>query len=261
MTATPSGLDMALTCNKDVARFFALPIELRDKIYDFCYQEEQQRQEQCGRITRPATMLYNIRAPIPQLRLVNQQVKAEYDKRWPLNSTLDFSVDEYNPALEFFEPLPRLPRLAAMSTTVNVGLKLHRYIGAHYDLPRHLTVLDFIPAALPNLVEDLLHLKRLEVSLYFEYQTCHWVQKVIRSFGKVDTMFGDVKADYPRLAKLVKLNAVWSELDGNKNVRLPTWTPGDGLNYDKGALEARLKNCSRYDRCTRKGHRAFDEPM
>lgn len=246
---------MALACNKDGARFFTLPTELRDKIYDFCYQEEQQQSQRYR-----ATLLYNIHAPIPQLRLVNQQVKTEYDERWPLNSTLDFSVNNYNPTSERFEPLPRLPRLAAMSNMVNVDLKFHFYVGAYYDLPPHLTVLCFIPPALPNLVEDLPRLKRLNVSLYFENQTCKWIQKVIWSFEKVDTMYHDVKADYPRLAKLVKLNAVWSELDGHENVRLATWTPGDGLNYDKEALEARLENCSRYDRCTRKGHRAFDEP-
>jgi hypothetical protein len=180
---------------------------------------------------------------------VNRQVKSEYDKRSPLNSTLDISVTEYGPKVGRNQQLPRLPRLAAMSTVVSVDLMFHRHLRLYYEAQRYLTMLPYLPPVLPDLAEDLPHLQRLTVSLYFEDEMCDWIQEVIRSFETIDATFEDEKLNYPRLAKLAELNAIWSKLDGVENVRLATWTRGGGVEYDKEALAARLRSCSTHAHC------------
>ena len=245
--------------------FLSLPPELRDRIYDFCFQDRQLKHDRSGSL-RFKTVCYNIRASLPHLRLVNRQVKAGYDKGSPLNSTLDISVTEYGPKVGRHQQLPRLPRLAAMSTIVSVDLMFHRHLRLYYEARGYLTMLPYLAPVLPDLAEDLPHIQRLTVSLHFEDETCDWIQEVIRSFENVDTMFKDEKVNekvnenvdtmledkkfnYPQLAKLAQMNAIWSKLDGLENVRLVRWTPGGGVDYDKEALAARLQSCSTHAHC------------
>lgn len=252
--AASSSAVTAVACNNEITSFFSLPLELRDLIYDFCFQDAQQQCRQCGSIGTPR---FDIRASLPQLRLANRQVKIEYDRRWRLNSTLNFSIASYNPFLKPFErPLPRPTRLAAMSTVVNVDLEFHGFIKVHWDLPQYLTILDFITPALSSLIEDLPHLETLVVSMHFMNENCMWAQNVIRAFEKLDAVFEDVKADYPQLAKLVELNAINAfclDRDGVEYVKFVTWTPRGGLGYDREDLNARLRYCSHFARCPGRG--------
>ena len=252
-TAFPSAV-AAVACDKQTTSFFSLPPELRDLIYDLCFQDQRQQCHQCGSIGTPR---FTIRASLPQLRLVNRRLKTEYDRRWPLNSTLTFSIASYNPFLKSFErPLPRPPRVVAMSTVANVDLEFHGFMKAHWDLPRYLTILDFVTPALPTLIEDLPHLERLSVSMHFMNESCSWVEKVIRAFEKLDAVFEDVKAKYPQLAKLVELNAInafCSKGDGVEYVKFVTWSPKGGVRYDREDLDARLRSCTRLDRCPGRG--------
>jgi hypothetical protein len=254
MAATSWCAVTAVACDKEITSFFSLPPELRDLIYDFCFQDEEQQCHQCGSLGTPR---FNTRASLPQLRLASRQVKTEYDRRWPLNSALNLSVASYNPFLKSFErPLPRPPRLAAMSTIVNVDLEFHGFVKVHWGLPRYLTILDFIVPALPALIADLPHLENLLVSMHFLRGSCGWAEKVIRSFEKLDTMFEDVKAGYPLLAKLVELSAVnafCSKRDGVEYVKFVTWTPEGGLRYDGEDLAARMRCCSHLADCPGRG--------
>lgn len=253
MTASSSAIT-AVPCNKEITIFFTLPPELRDLIYDFCFQDSQQQCRQCGSMGTPR---FDIRASLPQLRLANRQVKTEYDRRWPLNSTLNFSVASYNPFLKSFErPLPRSPRLATMSTVVSVDLEFHGFVKVHWDLPQYVTILDFVTPALSTLIKDLPHLEKLFVSMRFMNESCSWAQKVIRAFERLDAVFEDVKADYPQLAKLVELNAInafCSKRDGVEYVKFVTWSPKRGLDHDREDLAARLRCCSRLARCPGRG--------
>lgn len=130
MAAVTTSADTAVACDKQATGFFTIPPELRDLIYDFRLQDKQQQCDQCGSIGTP---LFAIRASLPQLRLTSRRVKTEYDRRWPLNSALNLCVASYNPFLRSFErPLPRPPRLAAMSTVVSVDLEFHGFIKAHW---------------------------------------------------------------------------------------------------------------------------------
>jgi hypothetical protein len=250
MAATSSSAVTAVARDKKTTSFFSLPPELRDLIYDFCFQDEEQQCHQCGSLGTPR---FEIRASLPHLRLANRQVKSEYDMRWPLNSTVNLSIASYNPFLKTFErPLPRPPRLAAMSTIVSVDLEFHGFVKVHWDLPRYLTILDFINPALSTLVEDLPHLEKLVVSMRFSRESCGWAQKVIRAFEKLDAMFEDVKAGYSQLAKLVELNAInafCSEREGVEYVKFVTWSPKGGLRYDEEALAALLRYCSKFAGC------------
>jgi hypothetical protein len=240
--------------DKEVTSFFSLPLELRDLIYGFCFQDSQQQCHQCGSIGTPR---FNIRASLPQLRLASRQVRIEYDRRWHLNSTLKFSVASYNPFLKSFErPLPQLPRLAAMSTVVNVDLEFHGFIKVHWDLPQYLTILDFVIPALPTLIKDLPRLKKLTMSMQFLNESCSWAQKVIWAFEKLDAVFEDVKDGYPQLAKLVELNAITafcSKRGDVEYVKFVTWNPKGGLRYDREDLDARLRSCSHLARCPGRG--------
>ena len=253
MTAFSSAI-IAVPCNKEVTTFFSLPPELRDLIYDFCFQDMQQQCHQCGSIGTPR---FSTRASLPQLRLTSRQVKTEYDRRWPRSSTLNFSVASYNPFLKSFErPLPEPPRLAAMSTVVSVDLEFHGFVKVHWDLPQYVTILDFVTPALSTLIKDLPHLEKLFVSMRFMNESCSWAQKVIRAFARLDAVFEDVKADYPQLAKLVELNAInafCSKRDGVEYVKFVTWSPKRGLDYDREDLAARLRCCSRLARCPGRG--------
>jgi len=254
MAAASSSADTAVARDKKITSFFSLPPELRDLIYDFCFQDEEQQCLQCGSIGTPH---FNSRASLPQLRLAKRRVQTEYDRRWPLNSSLNFSLTSYNPILKAFErPVPRPPRLAAMSTVVSVDLEFHGFVKVHWDLPRYLTILDFVLPALPTLVEDLPHLEKLVVSMHFLYESCGWAQKVIRAFEKLDAVFEDVKAGYPQLARLVELNAMnafCSERDGVEYVKFVTWSPNGGIKYDKEGLVARLRCCSSLTKCPGRG--------
>jgi hypothetical protein len=247
MAAASSSSDTAVACDEKITSFFSLPPELRDLIYDFCIQDVEQQCLQCGSIGTPR---FNVRASLPQLRLANRQVKTEYGRRWPLNSALNLSIVSYNPFLKSFErPLPRSPRLAAMSTIVSVDLEFHGFIKVHWDLPRYLTILDFVTPALPTLVEDLPYLEKLIVSMHFLYESCGWAEKVIRAFEKLDAVFEDVKAGYPQFAN----NAFCSERDGVEYVKFVMWSPKGGLRYDKTALNARLGYCSSFASCPGRG--------
>jgi hypothetical protein len=254
MAASSSSADTSAARDEEITSFLSLPPELRDLIYDFCFQDEEQQCLQCGSIGTPR---FSIRASLPQLRLANRQVKSEYDRRWPLNSALNLAIVSYNPFLKSFErPLPRPPYLAAMSTVVNVDLEFHGFIKANWDLPRYLTILDFVTPALPALIEDLPYLEKLVVSMHFLYESCGWAEKVIRAFEKLDAVFEDVKAGYPQLAKLVELNAInafCSNGDGVEYVKFVTWTPKGGVRYDKDALNARLGYCSSFASCPGRG--------
>lgn len=254
MAAVSTGADTAVACDKESTGFFSLPPELRDLIYDFCFQDQQQQCHQCGSIGTPR---FDICASLPQLRLANRQVKIEYDRRWPLNSALNFSVASYNPFLRSFErPLPRPPRLAAMSTVLNVDLEFHGFIKAQWDLPRYSSILDFLVPVLPTLIEDLPHLERLRVSMHFKNERCSWAEKVIKSFERLDAVLEDVKADYPLLVKLVELNAInafCSGRDGVEYMKFVTWTPIGALRYDEESLDARLRSCSHLARCPGRG--------
>lgn len=251
--ASPSAVT-AVALNKEITSFFSLPPELRDLIYDFCFQDEEQQCHQCGSLGTPR---FEIRASLPQLRLASRQVKTEYDRRWLLNSTINLSIASYNPFLKCFErPLPRPPRLAAMSTIVNVDLEFHGFIKVHWDLPRYLTVLDFVTPALTTLVKDLPHLEKLVVSMHFLRESCGWARKVVRSFDKLDAMFSDVKIGYPQFTKLVELNAIsafCSKRGVVENVKFVTWTPKGGLRYDEEDLAARLRYCSNFAGCPGRG--------
>jgi hypothetical protein len=254
MAAASSSADTAVACDKEITSFFSLPPELRDLIYDFCFQDQQQQCHQCGSIGTPR---FSIRASLLQLRLANRQVRTEYDRRWPLNSALNLSVVSYNPFLKSFErPLPRPPRLAVMSTVVSVDLEFHGFIKVHWDLPRYLTILDFITPALSPLIEHLPYLEKLIVSMHFLYESCSWAKKVVRSLEKLDSVFEDVKAGYPQLAKLVELNAInafCSERDGVEYVKFVAWSPKGGVRYDKEALDVRLRYCSSLAKCPGRG--------
>lgn len=245
---------MAVSCDDEITGFFSLPPELRDLIYDFCFQDEEQQCHQCGSLGTPR---FNIRASLPQLRLANRQIKTEYDRRWPLNSTLNMSIASYNPFLKTFErPLPRPPRLAAMSTVASVDLEFHGFIKARWGLPQYLTILDFMTPALPTLLEGLPYLEKLIVSMHFLRESCGWPEKVIRAFEKLDTMFEDVKAGHPLLAKLVELNAInafCSEREGVEYVKFVTWSPKGGVRYNREDLSARLRYCSSLAGCPGRG--------
>lgn len=244
----------AVACDNETIGFFSLPLELRDLIYDFCFHDQQQQCHQSGSIGTPR---FDTRASLPQLRLVDRRLKTEYDRRWPLNSTLDFSVASYNPFLKTFErPLPRPPRLAAMSTVVSVDLEFHGSIKAHWDLPQYVTILDFTIPALPTLIEDLPHLRKIKVSMRFLNESCSWAEKVIRAFERLDAVFEDVKAEYLQLAKLVELNAInafCSKRDGVEYVKFVTWSPKGGLRCNKEDLGARLRSCSHLTGCPGRG--------
>jgi hypothetical protein len=254
MATASSNAVAAVACDREITSFFSLPPELRDLIYDFCFQDEEQQCHQCGSLGTPR---FNTRASLLQLRLASRQVKSEYDMRWPLNSTLTFTVASYNPFLKSFErPLPRPPRLAAMSAVLSVDLEFHGFVKVHWDLPRYLTILDFILPALPALIEDLPRLEKLVVSMHFLRESCGWAQKIIRAFEKLDTLFEEVKCSYPQLAKLVELNAInafCSERDGVEFVKLVTWTPKGGLRYEEEDLAARLRFCSNFAGCSGRG--------
>jgi hypothetical protein len=45
--ASPSAVT-AVALNKEITSFFSLPPELRDLIYDFCFQDEEQQCHQSG---------------------------------------------------------------------------------------------------------------------------------------------------------------------------------------------------------------------
>lgn len=174
MAAVSTSADTAVACDKEITSLFSLPPELRDLIYDFCLQDKQQQCRQCGSIGTPR---FDVRASLPQLLLASRRVKIEYDRRWTLNSALNLCVASYNPFLRSFErPLPRPPRLAAMSTVVSVDLEFHGFIKAHWGLPRYRTVLDFIVPALRALVEVIPNLEKLKVSMYFMNESCSWAQ-------------------------------------------------------------------------------------
>lgn len=254
MAATSSSAVPAAAWDKETTGFFSLPLELRDLIYDFCFQDQQQQCHQCGSIGTPR---FDIRASLPELRLANRQIKTEYDRRWPLHSALKLSIASYNPFLKAFErPLPQPPRVAAMSTVASVDLEFHGFIKVHWALPRYLTVLDFVIPALQNLVGNLPHLVKLEVSMHFMNESCSWAQNVIWAFEKLDAVFQNVKIDYPQLAKLVELNAInafCSRGEGVEYVKFVTWSPKGGLRYDKENLDARLWSCSSWDMCPGRG--------
>jgi hypothetical protein len=250
---------MTMAPSEDITGFLKLPPELRDRIYDFCFQEKQQKHDRSG-FRRAGTTCFDIRASLPQLRLANRQVKSEYNKRSPLNSILEAPVTNYNFYTERYEQLSLLPRLAAMSTVVSVSLEFHNHIDAYYycdDLQLDLRMLTSINPALTELVEALPHLKRLNVSMYFLNQTCSWVQEVMSFSQKVYTVLDAGMINYPQLAKLAELSLIWSKLDGIENVRPATWTPEGGFECDEETFGMRLRSCPTYTHCTRDGHMNF----
>lgn len=98
-----------------VFKFFALPRELRDMIYDHLWQEVEEGTDR---------LHFNISTTIPELRLVNRQFKTEYDERIATNDykntvtvTQRYERNPYDPSKE----IP-LPRLAALSTSLTINI-------------------------------------------------------------------------------------------------------------------------------------------
>lgn len=104
------------TCNtKMIFKFFSLPAELRDMIYDHLWQEVEQETD---------NLRFNICTTIPELRLVNQQFKSEYDERIAANEhnntvavTQLYDSSPYDPSKEI-----SLPRLATQSTSLTITI-------------------------------------------------------------------------------------------------------------------------------------------
>lgn len=104
------------TCNtKMIFKFFSLPAELRDMIYDHLWQEIEEATD---------NLRFNICTTIPELRLVNGQFKFEYDERIAANEhnntvavTQLYDSSPYDPSEEVY-----LPRLAAQSTSLTITI-------------------------------------------------------------------------------------------------------------------------------------------
>ena len=106
-----------------VFKYFALPRELRDMIYDHLWQEVEVGTDR---------LHFNISTTIPELRLVNRQFKTEYDERIAANDhkntvtvTQRYERNPFDPSKE----IP-LPRLAALSTSLTINIiNLDHYCG------------------------------------------------------------------------------------------------------------------------------------
>ena len=107
---------MPATCTaKMFFKFFALPAELRDMIYDHLWQDLEEDTDH---------IRFNICTTIPELRLVNRQFKSEYDERIAANAhkntvavTQLYDYCPYDPSKEV-----SLPRLAAQSTSLTINI-------------------------------------------------------------------------------------------------------------------------------------------
>jgi hypothetical protein len=104
------------TCNaKMICKFFSLPAELRDMIYDHLWQDIEEDRDH---------LRFNICTIIPELRFVNHQFKSEYDERIEANDHKNtvtvsqlYESGPYDPSNE----VP-LPRLAAQSTSLTINI-------------------------------------------------------------------------------------------------------------------------------------------
>ena len=73
--------------NPSLGLFDRLPKELRDTIHDLCHQKKRYNIGlNNGRV--PGTLRLRINAPLPQMRLINRSIKAEYESRAPADAVL-----------------------------------------------------------------------------------------------------------------------------------------------------------------------------
>jgi hypothetical protein len=73
--------------NPSLALLDRLPRGLRDTIYDLCHQvKKYDLHLRHGNI--PGTLRFRINAPLPQMRLINSLIKAEYESRAPASAVM-----------------------------------------------------------------------------------------------------------------------------------------------------------------------------
>ena len=96
-------------------KFFALPRELRDMIYEHLWQDIEESTD---------TVQFKICTTIPELRLVNRQFKIEYDERIAANDDKKhchrhptLRAHPYHASNEIL-----LPRLAALSISLTISI-------------------------------------------------------------------------------------------------------------------------------------------
>lgn len=104
------------TCTtKMFFRFFSLPAELRDMIYDHLWQDVEEDRDH---------LRFDICTTIPELRLISRQFRSEYDERISANEhknlvtvTQLYEASPYDPSKEV-----SFPRLAAQSTGLTINI-------------------------------------------------------------------------------------------------------------------------------------------
>ena len=202
MTATSNSIE-TLTPEHEVAGLFRLPPELRDLIYDHCYQKQRYMDAK----TPPGcpVLYFDIRTPLPQLRMVSRRVQIEYDKRSLANRYLQLSLEEFIP---HFKPYDRLPRLARTSTRLDLRLEFTDGFMKYWDSPGGLTLPEIISSALPTLHEDLPDVKDLRVCIRFGVLYCNYIPRLMRSMERFAGMSKEFRAKFTRLENLTVISMV-----------------------------------------------------
>lgn len=147
------------TISRDGKSFFEiLPRELRDRIYEYTFEQEVDTQD----------FVYQFAAPLPHLRLVSRQFKAEYDEQSPTNTTL--VVVDKNPRTQctfgtfhLREKVRHMsfPKLATKCTTLHFNQHL-------MDYPRNpANVVRARQCETAELMKCLPHLQRSHIVLSF----------------------------------------------------------------------------------------------
>lgn len=247
---------MASTPNQEFAGFFDLPPELRDQIYDYCHRTCRYRN-----VNTPAgrpIFSFEVRAPLLKLRMVCRRTQIEYDKRSPANRHMKLSLKCFHPS---WKPYDRLPRLAAMSSTLDLDLDFVHSFMSNWDSTPEYSVQEIISSALPTIIEGLPHVKDVRVYMHFEEYYCNWIQRIVRSMVRFDDTFEETQSTYPRIQHLKAISVVWDTLDGFRDVQLTKWTSEDGLSFNPAALHTHRKDCARYDWCRQEHCNADDMPL
>jgi hypothetical protein len=201
----------------EIFPFEKLPPEIRDLIYDLVFHE---REEQI------ADWHYNIRTTSPDMRLLNRQVKREYDQRPPINNFIEVSEIMNCPLLEGPSRLPAL--LAARMTT------LHFNAITCVDRPEHgpgcmerkhlaqMELRNGYESGLDKLVNDLPLLKKVTMSVSCGNLSC---AMALQSYTE------ETWPSFPDLSHIALLR---STLRAHSNAffegreTMATWTPAHG---------------------------------
>lgn len=121
----PRGHGGSLTINRDGKSFFdVLPRELRDRIYEYTFDND----------VRDGHFRYQFKAPQFHLRLVNRQFMHEYDEQTPLETTLYVSARTNQFERTSLGPSDGLPSLATRCTAADVTLYIGDTEGLATDL-------------------------------------------------------------------------------------------------------------------------------